>query len=237
MPVENLNDQLKSKLDALAQVPDEYHFNSSAVWKKLEAYLQNPHKRKRSNFFVFAAASLLLVLSVLFFYNLSNQDKMASTLNVNKNQGDENGNPQSSVSNFSIPGKIEVPVLNLFPKKESPNVKQKQDIKRPQEILVNSETEISVPDVVIINEKKVDMSGDILTDKVISSQKPRFKIAHINEVNRNSVSFDIAAQAEKNNYGFTLRKEVSFSGGEEKDQSLTYPASKPKSLFNLINSQ
>ena len=67
--------------------------------------------------------------------------------------------------------------------------------------------------------------------------KMRFKIAHINEVNRNTIPEDIAKQAEKIKYGLSLRKEVSFNATDEKEQTQSYSPRSPKSFFSLINSQ
>ena len=232
---ENQNDKLKHKLDALTEVPEGFHFNSSAVWAKLETQLQSNGKRKKRFVFLYAAASVLFVVIALLVYrNFSKHETIIPAVTSHKNSA-------SGTSLVKLKDKMPSPVSKNIANKEIIKIKSSSE-SRQQVILATPE----MPGKVVENDSQIGVIPAEVIDKpgeppiviVTPAPKTRFKIAHINEVNLNSIPADIVKQEPKYNYGFSLRKDALVAGEDDKEKSPgTYSLRKSKSFFSLINSQ
>lgn len=242
MQVENRNDKLKQKLDALTEVPEAFHFNPPAVWGRLEAQLQNNSKNRNRSVSLYSAASVLfMIVSFLVYRHLSMQETIASPVEANKSIESKKNNLLPQLKSKSLS-----PVSKYIEKKPAVKLKSAQQLMRVTTPVVR--TTALAPELITypveknfqhesIGFKEKDEHEEISIAIVPVVSKMRFKIAHINEVNRNPVPDDFAMQAEKLNYSLSLRKHITFSNTDEKEQTPAYSLRKPKNFFSLINSQ
>lgn len=107
------------------------------------------------------------------------------------------------------------------------------------EILVKMKNSVLIPvdSNLSVIESQPALPEQSSTVIVLPAQKLRFKISHINEVNQTFINHDAGRQPAKNDYGFSLRKEVSLSSEDEKYQPVNYRVNKTKSIYGLLNSQ
>jgi len=236
MKDENINDPLREKLNKLSEVPEGLHFNHSAVWQKLEQQLQKKNNKRNRFVFVYAAASLLLFVIVLIYHSTSKPAKTASTAELIKttNDGKSGITPERNKNILPVPSNETT--FNPTKQKQLQLKIQKPFIDSIQAGQKTNAVEFTTMSKGDSNENTLPILVEMVTAPEVSVLKPRFKIAHINEINRSPVQVDVA-HAEKNNYGFTLRKEPSSSSLVAELQSLNYPVNKQKTLFNLITSQ
>ncbi|HUS03485.1 MAG TPA: hypothetical protein VMY77_17215 [Chitinophagaceae bacterium] len=239
MPVENPNNKLKQKLDALIEVPGAFHFNPPAVWSKLEARLQSNSKRRNRFMPFYAAASVLFIIASFIFYrNLSKQETVASPVAAAKNIESKKDSPLPGLKSTGLS-----PVLKYIEKKQHASSSPAQQLVHAAIPVTHTITpevithpvENSFQEPIVFKEK--DIRDEISIVIAPALPKMRFKIAHINEVNRGPIPGDIVKHAEKLNYGLSLRKENSFNSEEENLQTPAYSLRKPRTFFSLINSQ
>ena len=241
MQVENPNEPLKQKLDALTEVPERFHFNPSAVWAKLEEQLQNHEKSRNRFLFLYAAASVIFIIVSLFVYrNFSKQVTIVPQFEAKKNIESKQSHSLSVLKRKVSPPVIKNIENKLQVKSRSPRQTIRTAISVGNAIapeLITHPVKDSFQNESALFKEK-DMREETSIAVIPALPKMRFKIAHINEVNRNTIpDEDITKQAEKIKYGLSLRKEVSFNTTDEKEQTQSYSPRSPKSFFSLINSQ
>lgn len=75
---------VKDKIDTLTAVPEEFVFDASAKWQRLEDKLQPQPDKKKAIWWYCAAASLLIIFSTLIWLNGSKQIGIAAVSNSPK---------------------------------------------------------------------------------------------------------------------------------------------------------
>ena len=238
MPAANVNDKLKAKLDTLKETPEGFNFNSSATWQKLETRLQKKNYNQKDLVFKYAAVSVLLIILSLFVYKPSSErDTIRPVVVADKK-------PELLISSplYETENKAQSLEKNIETKPH-PHPTYNAHTEQRQKISTNKpEITTNIFQVPIDNNlRATEMLSDLPLETVIVTTTPtskkRFKIAHINEVNQTIVHPEVGKPGEKNNYGFSLRKEVSFGSEDEKYQPVNHPVTKTKSIYSLLNSQ
>jgi hypothetical protein len=239
---------IKTKLDELAELPEGFHFNQEAVWQKMEPSLDKGQFKRKRIYGLYAAsiAALCLVAVSLFFIFRKTGNKTGNEIytgsmlqNLSKRvyyvrtygtiSGlDENNGQQKKAGGDSLLKHLtrqqhnpqqRIPYSN--PAKNSPST----DSVKQQLLLI--------PDPVIV-QQTITFPPDS-NSMVIAKPKRKFRISHINELEKDGMIMPIR-DPEKERLALFKRKRPpglfeDFVNGDER----TVSPKKPRTLLSLIS--
>ncbi|MCW3075187.1 MAG: hypothetical protein JWP69_2256 [Flaviaesturariibacter sp.] len=221
------NNNAAQKLEGLASLPDGFRFNQPAVWEKLEAHLQPAQKRRTVSRW-WAAAVLLLSLTATWFF-IQKGDKSKAVMAESK--------PKKGVQTPVIVATTIGKNIGLTEKKTG----------RPVKSVLFRVAAKALPAADLAKETTLAIATDsfpatgsaipsLSTETVITSiPKPRFRIAHTNELRRIVWPAETLNEATKPAYSF-LRRPVYNAAADEPATVEEQPLKKhPKTLIGLLN--
>lgn len=224
---------IKTKVDELGSIPTGFSYNHVATWQRLEKNLQ-VEKHKTYRWWLYAAVIFLLMGS-FFMWKLNNQSNVKI---VHANKSDKtkeiNDKPKIEIElpgNNSQPESMTIPiVINRSGKKPKENdIQQNVTITFPKDTLVTAD--VSPNNIEIVPKLVVDSAHANVVEK---TAKPKFRIAHINELNKpRIISFP---SEEKNSVVF--KKPLLSSMNEEplSKEEKTVSRKKSRTIFSPVSS-
>lgn len=183
------NNQVRSAIEELDQLPDGFNFNSRHTWAKIEEKL--PGKQQRTTAWYYAAAAIVLLagISSFFYFKTSPGNNNASTgfaVTVNpvfstSPKENKNSTPRHvSVSAARSP--IKANITKNKTAVSSPVLKEEENTD-PKETLVTSAAE-TLPATVAVTEP-ITSKEEKKKPVVSAAKKPvakRYRVIHINEL-------------------------------------------------------
>lgn len=225
------NEILQKKLEELAGAPEGFVFDAAATWRRLEVKLKTPKQEKR--FLPLYAAAVCLLIAALLLWNLS-----GTTI---KNESVDN-QADNSVSINHVKEKKSLQHASL---KEPETTFYKKAQKNTKAIFSVEEKKATLP--VAVSDTEVQMKennldtftltiADAETRSIVTAHKPKFRIAHINELNNGSLPPNAEQQTNKNNFVFAFHQPA-FTSEDVTIEEKIYPSKKQKGLLGFLNTQ
>jgi hypothetical protein len=233
MEAENGNKALQAKLDELVNLPEGFTFRQAEVWQGLEKKLQRKTKKKRF-LWMYAAASVFLFLILLFVFEKPSKHNRKATFNIYTGEKEANKNTSvlkeaSTATSLSFNKTItekKKPVLEVN-KKEPVD----KDFPVSNETVIENVVKQNMPVV-----DKQDTSSQItIVPAMVTVQKSKFRIAHINELYKEEPQMPVP-QPVKVTIAFTLKKESSSIYDEPINDETSVVQKKGKTFFSLLTS-
>jgi hypothetical protein len=230
MPGEKQN-EIKRKLENLSEVPRDFRFRSDAVWRKMEGGLGG-RKKNRTILWIALAACFMGAAFIYFVYPSAKKEtpfvvsSEAGKSNVPAhNQPVSKNNSQQAIKR-EAPGSHEVKLQASEHKIPSGDIQK--NIVSPF---------IDTPALAAIHSSlpAPDTSTAKSANTVAAAAKPRFRIAHINELN---AAQQTLPEMPKQKDGLALRKLIrrSLASEESGTEELSPDTKKPRYFFSLISS-
>jgi hypothetical protein len=171
MPGEKQN-EISNKLNGMNSIPQGFRFDSDQTWQKLDAEMHGKPKRKLI-FWLPAAVLLSAVIGGTVYFQVKsshpNKDTRVTTLHPSKQQKQT---------------PVEKEIVQLTNAKHIPVLKSAEQRQRIpfEEKEIAQDTLVAFPAVTQVSNVLQDNLKDTVVAVASSVQKPRFKIAHVNEL-------------------------------------------------------
>lgn len=239
MPTGEPNNSLKNRLDQLPDIPAGFEFHSERVWQKMETTLC-PEKRNKKVVWLAIAASIFGLLVLLTV--ISNKKKTPSILytkHLTEIQKRQTAKPDPKPVNYTKRNETSIAAKSNIKGLET-NKSHEDEIKKEGLRIKGTST---VPETFAEIDLPVSMPGDttgiqkteITIAKPVTKAKPKFKIAHINELNV-SESLAPVQKPVKDNIVFSFKMHTTPAYQEQPiDDEIIIPK-KQKTFLSLISS-
>lgn len=177
------DNELRDKIEGMKNVPSGFTFHPSAKWQQLENKLQPSSNKRKLVWWYWAAASLFIAFSILFWQNNTKEIAVATVPDLSKiNKPQTSEMPQNTIA-------------KQFQKQEYSSPQKKQSF--ANNIVINNDTSsgtevvnklaMAMANSQIVSVTNANMVNSIVqndNDKmpvVIATIKPKRKVIHINE--------------------------------------------------------
>lgn len=211
--------EIKAKLDGMSTVPEDFGFNHEQTWRRLNEQLNRPKKKYLA--WLYAAAILLLIAgSYLVIQNAS----------VNRNLALPTHHPSKSSNvkaivqpkNEEQANTVTAPYVRTA-KKASQSVLKVEQIKAAVDFIIAEHPIVVLPSAT---------ESDTVTKTLATANPPKFRIAHINELNTNEPLFDLPKP--KAGVAFLNRRNISELTEPITVEEKTFVQRKQKTLFSFL---
>jgi|GEM_PF-1405021 len=174
--------RIREQLDKLRQVPDGFQFRSALVWQEIETRLTEK-KRRPFRWLYAAAAAILLCIGGWWFQHKKAPDPAVKS-------------PFVSTKTNSTPGKDTLQKLTTRVDQPQPSIQV--TARQPEKLQIEplKATAVHIP-LVIVDSSSPLMVAATAADSLsmpVAIAKPRFRIAHINELDNHNNTSDLAQQ-------------------------------------------
>jgi hypothetical protein len=179
MPGEKQN-EIKTKLDGMNTIPREFCFNHEKIWQRVDEQLNRPKEKNLA--WLYAAAVLLLIVgSFLIIQNASQNRSLAIPIHYpSKSPG------VKAIGQSKEEEKVQVdPLVARYvqtAKKTNYPIAKVEQIKPALDSIIVEQPIAALPSAII---------SDSAAKTTTIAKVPKFKIAHINELNTNEPVFDL----------------------------------------------
>jgi len=224
---------IKSRLDALNEIPDSFHFDEQAVWERLQARLKD-QPQKRSYVWIYPVVGLCLLVLFLelgFFYVFI------------KNNA-EGLLPATIVSKESLlrkpPLQKETPTQQeIIPIISSVDKKQSKILPKQKDTIIKDSSKIKDPVVQDVQLVKTDTSKTTPIETVQVTTpvtKRKFPIAHLNELPGEHPTIVVPDQGKTKTAFFKKKIPVMVYDPPPAEEERIFIRKKTRSLLNLKSS-
>ncbi len=218
MPGEKQN-SLQEKLDGFSAIPSGIRFDADHTWQKLETKVVARPKR-RSLWLSAAAAVAVLIISVFFFSHPGTTPKTTTAVA---------GVPNKQTKKASVTSSTQ-PVTNS--QKQSPvrSIQIDKPVVTIEPPAITKPSPLTAPFIENVFGLQTPPQSVDTAVAIVRTQKPKFKIAHLNELNATQPTL-IPASAERM-AGFKFKQKIPISLSDEaapSDEKI-FPA-RPKTLI------
>ncbi len=227
MPGAKPNDK-GAELLGMEQVPEGFTFRKEAVWAGLEAQLQPERKRPVMVWWWAAAAVVLILAGMALVRQPKASLPVATGLVVQPNVPERNAIPPANERPIVVhPTK---PVTGIVTSKAGPVHTQRPPSAVPDTMVLTVPATVQAPN----GDSMVAVQAAPVTENKAAQKKPRFPVAHVNELGGPPPQVPAAALP-KSHTAFLLKPQQTTIEYGETDESL--PARRRKSILPISSSQ